>query len=253
MTNKRIKSFIAILAGTLLVSLCGCANAIPSLSEEQEALVVEYASTAVLKHDANYHGKLVKLSSLTDEEDIASENDEEGMESQPSEGTDSQQTASADTQENDDGVTSDIPAEMMSETSAEQILGLQNASLSYSGYEVDDFYPQNGDEIYFIMNATTGNKLVVVKFTLKNNTSEEQNIAIQPGTVRIKITLNGEEKNALTTILLNDLATYQGTLEPDGETELVVIGEYSEEDLQTVDSLSVKIKNESDEVVLNCD
>ena len=53
-------------------------------------------------------------------------------------------------------------------------------------------------------------------------------------------------------MLLNDLATYQGTLGSNEETELVVVGEYPVEDLQTIDSLSVKLKNESDEVILNC-
>ena len=69
MKNKKMKPFIILLAGTLIVSLSGCGNTIPSLSEEQEALVVEYASTAVLKHDANYQGKLVDLSTLKNEEE----------------------------------------------------------------------------------------------------------------------------------------------------------------------------------------
>ena len=87
---------------------------------------------------------------------------------------------------------------------------------------------------------------------IQNQTLSED-IQIQPGTVRVKIIMNGEEKNALTTMLLNDLATYQGTLGPNEETELVVVGEYPVEDLQSIDSLSVKLKNESGEVVLNCD
>lgn len=144
-------------------------------------------------------------------------------------------------------------AEAEIQADAEQILGLQDVSLTYSGYEVDEFYPKNGNEIYFVMNATPGNNLLVVKFTLRNLLNEEQDIQIQPGTVRVKIIMNGEEKNALTTMLLNDLATYQGTLGPNEETELVVVGEYPVEDLQTIDSLSVKLKNESGEVVLNCD
>ena len=46
MKNKKMKPFIILLAGTLIVSLSGCGNTIPSLSEEQEALVVEYASSS---------------------------------------------------------------------------------------------------------------------------------------------------------------------------------------------------------------
>ena len=247
MKNKKMRPFIILLAGTLLVSLSGCGNTIPALSEEQEALVVEYASTAVLKHDANYQGKLVDLSTLKNEEETP---EEETMQATAEE-TDIPK-GPEQMQEPQQDVLSAEQAEAEIQADAEQILGLQDVSLTYSGYEVDEFYPKNGNEIYFVMNATPGNNLLVVKFTLRNLLNEEQDIQIQPGTVRVKIIMNGEEKNALTTMLLNDLATYQGTLGPNEETELVVVGEYPVEDLQVIDSLSVKLKNESGEVILNC-
>ena len=247
MKNKKMKPFIILLAGTLIVSLSGCGNTIPALSEEQEALVVEYASTAVLKHDANYQGKLVDLSTLSNEE----ETPEEETTQEPVEEADIPKEPEQ-MQEPQQDVLSAEQAEAEIQADAEQILGLQDVSLTYSGYEVDEFYPKNGNEIYFVMNATPGNNLLVMKFTLRNLLNEEQDIQIQPGTVRVKIIMNGEEKNALTTMLLNDLATYQGTLGPNEETELVVVGEYPVEDLQIIDSLSVKLKNESGEVILNC-
>ena len=247
MKNKKMRPFIILLAGTLLVSLSGCGNTIPALSEEQEALVVEYASTAVLKHDANYQGKLVDLSTLKNEEETP---EEETMQATAEE-TDIPKEPEQ-MQEPQQDVLSAEQAEAEIQADAEQILGLQDVSLTYSGYEVDEFYPKNGNEIYFVMNATPGNNLLVVKFTLRNLLNEEQDIQIQPGTVRVKIIMNGEEENALTTMLLNDLATYQGTLGPNEETELVVVGEYPVEDLQVIDSLSVKLKNESGEVILNC-
>lgn len=247
MKNKKMRPFIILLAGTLIVSLSGCGNMIPTLSEEQEALVVEYASTAVLKHDANYQGKLVDLSTLSNEE----ETPEEETSQEPVEEADIPKEPEQ-MQEPQQDVLSAEQAEAEIQADAEQILGLQDVSLTYSGYEVDEFYPKNGNEIYFVMNATPGNNLLVVKFTLRNLLNEEQNIQIQPGTVRVKIIMNGEEKNALTTMLLNDLATYQGILGPNEETELVVVGEYPVEDLQVIDSLSVKLKNESGEVILNC-
>lgn len=248
MKNKKMRPFIILLAGTLIVSLSGCGNTIPALSEEQEALVVEYASTAVLKHDANYQGKLVDLSTLKNEEETP---EEETMQALAEEADIPKEPEQMKEPQQD--VFSAEQAEAEIQADAEQILGLQDVSLTYSGYEVDEFYPKNGNEIYFVMNATPGNNLLVVKFTLRNLLNEEQDIQIQPGTVRVKIIMNGEEKNALTTMLLNDLATYQGTLGPNEETELVVVGEYPVEDLQSIDSLSVKLKNESCEVVLNCD
>lgn len=247
MKNKKMRPFIILLAGTLLVSLSGCGNTIPALSEEQEALVVEYASTAVLKHDANYQGKLMDLSALANEE----ETPEEETTQEPVEDTNIPEE-SAPVQEPQQEAGNAEQEEAQVQANAEQVLGLHDVSLTCSGYEVDEFYPKNGNEIYFVMNATPGNNLLVMRFTLRNLLNEEQEIQIRPGAVRVKIDLNGGEKNALTTMLLNDLATYQGTLGPNEETELVVVGEYPVEDLQVIDSLSVKLKNESGEVILNC-
>ena len=253
MTNKKTNPFITILAGALLVSLSGCGNTIPALSEEQEALVVEYASTAVLKHDANYQGKLMDLSTLANEEETPEEETAEEETTQaPAEDTNIPEE-SAPVQEPQQEAGNAEQEEAQVQANAEQVLGLHDVSLTCSGYEVDEFYPKNGNEIYFVMNATPGNNLLVMRFTLRNLLNEEQEIQIRPGAVRVKIDLNGGEKNALTTMLLNDLATYQGTLGPNEETELVVVGEYPVEDLQAIDSLSVKLKNESNEVILNCD
>ena len=252
MTNKKTNPFITILAGALLVSLSGCGNTIPALSEEQEALVVEYASTAVLKHDANYQGKLMDLSTLANEEETPEEETAEEKTTQaPAEDTNIPEE-SAPVQEPQQEAGNAEQEEAQVQANAEQVLGLHDVSLTCSGYEVDEFYPKNGNEIYFVMNATPGNNLLVMRFTLRNLLNEEQEIQIRPGAVRVKIDLNGGEKNALTTMLLNDLATYQGTLGPNEETELVVVGEYPVEDLQVIDSLSVKLKNESGEVILNC-
>lgn len=252
MKNKKMRPFIILLAGTLLVSLSGCGNTIPALSEEQEALVVEYASTAVLKHDANYQGKLMDLSALANEEETPEEETAEEETTQaPAEDTNIPEE-SAPVQEPQQEAGNAEQEEAQVQANAEQVLGLHDVSLTCSGYEVDEFYPKNGNEIYFVMNATPGNNLLVMRFTLRNLLNEEQEIQIRPGAVRVKIDLNGGEKNALTTMLLNDLATYQGTLGPNEETELVVVGEYPVEDLQVIDSLSVKLKNESGEVILNC-
>ena len=252
MTNKKTNPFITILAGALLVSLSGCGNTIPALSEEQEALVVEYASTAVLKHAANYQGKLMDLSTLANEEETPEEETAEEETTQaPAEDTNIPEE-SAPVQEPQQEAGNAEQEEAQVQANAEQVLGLHDVSLTCSGYEVDEFYPKNGNEIYFVMNATPGNNLLVMRFTLRNLLNEEQEIQIRPGAVRVKIDLNGGEKNALTTMLLNDLATYQGTLGPNEETELVVVGEYPVEDLQVIDSLSVKLKNESGEVILNC-
>ena len=56
--------------------------------------------------------------------------------------------------------------------------------------------------------------------------------------------VNGEEKNALTTLLLNDLAYYQGTLAPGENVELVLICEIPAEQAEVITSLALTMKND---------
>ena len=59
MRDKLIKGMVTIAA---VVLLTGCGNKIPQMTDEQQALVVEYAADVVVRHDKNYSGKLVELS-----------------------------------------------------------------------------------------------------------------------------------------------------------------------------------------------
>lgn len=45
------KSMISLAVATAMISLVGCGNQIPDMTQEQQALVVEYAAGEILKYD----------------------------------------------------------------------------------------------------------------------------------------------------------------------------------------------------------
>ena len=53
------KKYLLFLSTVLLLPLCACLNAIPELSEEDEAKVVRYMADVVLAHDQNYQARLL--------------------------------------------------------------------------------------------------------------------------------------------------------------------------------------------------
>lgn len=244
MKIRRKITIACLLAALVMLTGCVGANKIPELSEEEEALVVEYAASTLLKYDTKYAEKLTEIPVEEPAEEVLpmAEGDMTQASDNAADMTQNPEEANAVTEQ---------PTQEP-EVSVESILGLQDVEVTYKEYEVDDFYPNNGDDIYFVMNATDGCQLLVLKFELKNLSEQEQEVSVAPGTVRMKIVLNGSEKNALTTMLLNDLATYQGTLAPQESTELVVVGEYKAEELQNIDSLELKLKSDSAETILNC-
>ena len=102
--------------------------------------------------------------------------------------------------------------------------------------------PEQGEELFFVMNATEGNKLLVLKFQAENLSDGENSLDIAQSGTRFKIVVNGTEKNALTTMLLNDLAYYQKTLNAGESQEVVLICEIPES--EEVSSLGLVMKNE---------
>lgn len=233
--RKQVTGGLAVICSALIAT--GCGNSIPEMTEEQQELVVEYAAGVVLKHDKNYQGKLVEF---TLEENVVME---EGETTAAPESGEVPETAESEA----DDVTVIDNTENVEEITytIESFLQLDSVNITYTGYEISDFYPSEteGDDVYFIMNATDGNKLLVLKFLTENVSDRDVELNIADSNVRFRIDVDGVEKNALTTMLLNDLAYYQGTLAAGESTELVLICEVSDALAQEISSLSLIVRS----------
>ncbi len=229
--------------GTLLIAvgfLTGCGgNVIPELTEEQQDLIVEYAAGTLLKYDKNHESRLITI-----EEVEAEEQKQEAMEaavqamklSKENSEAEPEQEEKADAEEVDN-IQPEVPATL------EGLLQLEQISCAYIGYEITDDYPEQGENLFFVMSATEGNKLVVLKFNVSNLSDAETMLDMNQIGARFKIAVNGEEKNALTTMLLNDLAYYQGTIAAGETTELVLVCEIPEEKAREITTLELIVKS----------
>jgi hypothetical protein len=116
-------------------------------------------------------------------------------------------------------------------------------SCEYTGYEIAEEYPQQGEDLFFVMDAAEGKRLLVLKFMVSNVSDTEAVLDMSETGIRFKIAVDGEEKNALTTMLLNDFAYYQGTIAPGESTELVLVSEIPEEKNGEITTLELIVKN----------
>lgn len=243
---KRIICFCGCLL-MISVFLAGCGNAIPEMDEAAEEMVVEYAVSIVKKYDQNYTGKLKTLAEQTEDEMAENDLQEENL-SAPVEEKELMETSNENSSlQPDPNVAINDNTESQATAAASSIeacLNLDAVSFNYEGYEITDFYPSQETETYFMMNSTEGNDLLVLKFTVQNLAQTETLLDMISTGVRFKIIVNGETKNALTTMLLNDIASYQGTLEAGGSTELVAVCEIPEDSAGAIESLSIIVKNE---------
>ncbi len=241
--KKRILT--AIITALTLMALTGCAmfeSAIPEMSEEEQDLVVEYAAETLLRYDVKGGGRLKHISEEVrhPQAEIVGE-PEEAPEPTP-------QPESMTVVDNPEA---DNPVEVVDNTGsggnvftdlATAIGYSGQLEFTYNGYEICDYYPEDIGN-YFVMNAQSGYRLLVIKYQVRNLTGSDLAVTMPYGSVRYKVTMNGTEKNALTTLLLNDLSSYRGTIAAGESTELVIVTEYTDRELASgVGSLTLGVK-----------
>lgn len=243
--------FGVIIIGSLLLSGCSVFDSvIPELTEDEKAQVVEYASETLLLFDKKNGDKVGKQPEgfVSTTEVIVEGDESEVTELNPEEQTPVEEGLNLEIPDDDEGVG---PEEVdiidntgsgeSSFTSIDDALNISEAvAVSYDGYEIKPSYPDTLDA-YFVMNASQGCKLLILKFGIKNDTPNNVEINMPELNLRFKIVLNGKTKNALTTMLLNDLAYYREVIPAGGSEELVVVGEYTDEELSSIESISLTV------------
>ena len=252
MKKKWLKGLTVLAAS---VCLTGCGNAIPEMNEQQHDLIVEYAANELLKYDTNHQSKLTVLELEQQATEEEGTEPEEALEAENvQEEAQSKEKVPEEPMENEgegaaaeDVTIVDNTGENQLQTvsSIEEFLALEGVQITYSGYETDSTYPSTEaeDELFFFMNATEGKQLLVLKFKMDNVSGEELAFDMSKEQMRYKIIIDGVEKNALTTMLLNDMAYYQGTLAEGESTELVLVCEIPTEQADTIGTLELKMKS----------
>ena len=213
---KKIKFLLCGLGIACIVT--GCGRTV-ELTEEENEIITEYAVGLLLKYDKYYNNHLVELTEETD---------------------------TADTP------VVDVAEEEPQASSIEEFYGIEGIGFQYSGYELQNEYPQvteDSTELAFAMEATSGMKLLVLKFQVVSLNGVDTELNMMNYGTKVRVSVNGESpKSALSTMLLNDLQTYKGIIGPAGPVELAAVVEVP--DGTNVESLSIILRNDTDKATL---
>lgn len=228
----------------LTLFLSGCGSVIPEMNETQQGMVVEYAVGTLLKYDKNHITKLQNETLVEqggEQEEIKSKDQLPDAEAESEE----KQTSQADSPDPETGteLTDNIVSEPLEEVSIEKFLNIEDIEFQYQGYETVSAYPENSNELQMVMDATDGNDLLVLKFNAYNDTSSDIFLDMAGTNTSFKIMINGEEKYALTTMLLNDLVYFNGNIEAGKGVELVLICEIPQVQAAEIHSLAIILKS----------
>lgn len=233
MINRKHVLLSVLLCGLLMT---GCGAQFPVLTAEQEAMIAGYAATVVLKHNRNYDNRLVDLADLPKVEP------DETVAAPPEEEVPEGMDPVADTE------VVDKSEEESLYSSIQDFYGLSGLNITYLNYTVTDSYPeaQEGD-IAFALDATSGNKLLVLSFELLNTSGEAMEVDLFSPSTKYRVSVNGEPSiSFLHTMLSDELSSYIGSLAPDEAVNTVLVAMIPEASTGGIESIKLIMKNESE-------
>lgn len=224
MKNKRLFHSVGVLLTTTIL-FSGCGAKLPALTDAESSMIAEYATGLLLKYDVHHVNRLVEDAEIERAyekayhdamvEELVKQYNEEKKEEKPDReeellGGNGSQTGGRE------------------EVSFEEVLGVADSfKLEYSGYEICNTYPtQNEEELYFSVDALPGNKLVVVKFVLMNQTQEDITLNMMENEIKYLLSINDTEKYlAEATLLPQDMTFFYETVPANENTEIFLVFE----------------------------
>lgn len=233
----RKKGLVSILLCGVMLSTAGCGTKPYDLSSEEQEKVAAYAAHVVTRYNDRQEEGLIRIQ----QEDV-SEETADSKEPQ-AETKDKQEN----TEDNTKNVTSDAEKPKAETVSLRQALKLEDGlDASFENYDVTDSYVESD---YFAMNATAGKTFLVVHVNLKATGGDIECDMLKKN-LKYRVVINGDKTVAAqTSILLNDLGTYQGTIAGGSAQECVLLFETEKQNVENITSLQLKVSDGSTSTV----
>lgn len=237
MKNKNLRpvKYLIILA-LISLNLSAC-SIIPTLelTDEETDIIAEYASDLLLKHDTLHRSGLVEVTEESEviEEAVSEDTSEEEIAEESVEEVNIETSAFAEVSGGTGG-------------SISSALGFNGISVNYSGMDICDTYPDgDSQDLVFSMNASTGNKLLILHFAVVNETGEEVEANLFDSSARFRLTVNGDELGQQQTILDNDLSQMYANMAPGSILDEVLVFEAPAEIAENISSLSLSVRSDA--------
>ena len=214
---RKTCTFLCGIMAAALIS--GCGAQMPDLTQEETDLISEYAVGILLKYDKYHKSRLVDTLEYDEvAEEIPEESEEEVSVEEP-------ESPTSDAEVVD--VSQDVEPSAPPAT-IEEYYGIQGITFQYVGYDLTQSYPSSADgaALFFAMDATDGSQLLVLRFMATNVSSTDQTLNMLGIGARFRVSVNGgSSQNVLTTMLLDDMQTYNDIVPAGYSVELVSIVE----------------------------
>lgn len=219
MKQRKWRGAVFAVLGCLM--LTGCGEAPYELTDEEQQLIVSYSAHVVSKYNRYQKDGLTHVPNL--EEELAMD-----TEDVPETEIVPETEQTGEFVPDSDGATTNTEIEQPADkTTFDTVFADMGLTFTYLGNEVTASYMENAA---YAVKAGNGKNLLVLKLKVENLTEEA--IAVDnmaTGDVySAKYVMESEKvyhAKSVMTLLLNDFATYEGTIEPQEAVEAVIVFE----------------------------
>lgn len=246
MKKARAKLGMGLLLSALMLTT-GCGDKAIQLTEEEEELIVNYAAHVVSKFNTRQPDGLVHVEVPAEDMDTSEETEpiEEMTETDVGQLPDGAQEM---TSENIEQPEKEVPEAR--QATLTEALGLTGVEALVTSTELKSSYIEKE---YYAMDASAGNMYLIVHVVLKNNGDAETNCDMLAMAPQFGAEVNGMMTvPAETTILLNDLSTYQGIIPAGDSEETVLLFQVPADTVTQVDSLTLNLTVNGENFVIPC-
>jgi len=100
---------------------------------------------------------------------------------------------------------------------------------------------------FFTLDAAEGRKLLVLNFRIENTTQTVQSVDLLGQNVLMRVNMDGKlTRNALVTMLEEDLSTYRGEISAGEYVDTVLLVEVEEDMVGSVSALQLSLKKDGE-------
>lgn len=212
MTGRNIK--MAAVAFTAIITLTGCGTQLYDMTDAEQSLIANYSAYVVAKHNIYQQDGMTNATEDTEDTEKVDEVSPDNSHSQDNKTSEAGNDKSSNSQK-------EPAASQEKKVSLAEATGYGSLDITYNGATESDVYNEGS---YYSMTAGSGNTFAVMKFTLKNPTSEDINVDMFGNARTYKATFpDGKEYTAEGTFLTYSLNTFQGTVKAGGSVDVVLL------------------------------
>lgn len=240
-----MRSKLCIITIVACAALTGCSN-VPDLSHIDNDLTAQYMADALLKNDDSYQGALDYDHSILEATPSPTVEPTPAVTVAPTQDTDSANAgsdgASTDNTQNNgtDSLASSEPGAQSSvepqaeQVPPEQVYGIKGISMKAVSYKLVKSYGSS----YANCTASKGKKLLVVQFSISNDSAKTKTIDLSKSGVQASVMINGQAAgDAMLSVVDEDLQHMRTKLAAGKKKQGVLLFEVDKG--QKIDSVSV--------------